>query len=309
LDGLAGLYTPENVAERPILELGARCLDAERYRAFKTCYQAMRVADDIVDDSRANASVLTGDMKRRIGDLLIGCMPGSGRITGPCAGELEEAVERYDIPAWTWLRWTESMLYDLDHNGFTSFRGFLRYSEGAAVAPGAIFLKIIGYPDGPGFCVFRAARPLAIFSYLVHIVRDFRKDQASELNYFADDLVAAAGLDRASLNGAAKDGGKGRQVRYLLAEYLRLASRYRARARQAIDGLAPHLSTRCLLSLEIIFGLYSQLWEGISSEGPAFPGPEYSPTPAEIHARIVGIIRETASGVRETATKGELCWH
>ena len=34
-----------------------------------------------------------------------------------------------------------------------------------------------------------AATPCAMFSYLVHIIRDFQKDQQNNLNYFADDVM------------------------------------------------------------------------------------------------------------------------
>lgn len=41
----------------------------------------------------------------------------------------------------------------------------------------------------PPFNEKEAAIPCAIFSYLVHIIRDFQKDQFNNLNYFADDRI------------------------------------------------------------------------------------------------------------------------
>ena len=43
------------------------------------------------------------------------------------------------------------------------------------------------------------ARPCAIFSYLVHIIRDFRKDQLNNLNYFAVDILEKHGLTAENL--------------------------------------------------------------------------------------------------------------
>jgi len=54
------------------------------------------------------------------------------------------------------------------------------------------FMRIIQKNDrfiDPPFNVKEAAIPCAIFSYLVHIIRDFQKDQFNNLNYFADDRI------------------------------------------------------------------------------------------------------------------------
>ena len=80
---------------------------------------------------------------------------------------------------------------------FLPLKAFLEYSEGASVAPASIFVhlnsisKVNGKYDNPPFDVKWAATPCAIFSYLVHIIRDFQKDQLNNLSYFADDLIAA----------------------------------------------------------------------------------------------------------------------
>ena len=88
---------------------------------------------------------------------------------------------------------------------FQHLRRISYYSGGASVAPASIFVhlnglqKLNGKYENPHFDVRWAATPCAIFSYLVHIIRDFQKDQLNNLSYFADDLIAENGLTRKDL--------------------------------------------------------------------------------------------------------------
>ena len=99
----------------------------------------------------------------------------------------------------------KSMIYDINNDGFPTLKAFLEYSEGASVAPASIFVHLnsISKTDGnyinPPFDVKWAATPCAIFSYLVHIIRDFQKDQLNNLSYFADDLIVKNKLTRKKL--------------------------------------------------------------------------------------------------------------
>ena len=83
----------------------------------------------------------------------------------------------------------ESEIYDIHHNGFWTFVEFIDYSESASVAPASVFVhqcclkKLNGSIFAPEIDIIEVARPCAIFSYLVHIIRDFQKDQVNHLNY------------------------------------------------------------------------------------------------------------------------------
>lgn len=55
-----------------------------------------------------------------------------------------------------------------------------------------------GY-EVPVFDIKEAATPCAVFSYIVHIIRDFQKDQHNNLNYFADELLDKHRLNRRQL--------------------------------------------------------------------------------------------------------------
>ena len=84
--------------------------------------------------------------------------------------------------------------------------------DGASVAPASIFVHLCGLREDNGqylpplFDVREAAIPCAVFSYLVHIIRDFQKDQFNNLNYFADDILEKNGLHRKDLRRIAEKG-------------------------------------------------------------------------------------------------------
>ncbi len=184
------------------------------------------------------------------------------------------------------------MIYDLHHDGFRTFPVFLRYSEGAAIAPASIFMHLCGVAKengsyhAPQFDIRKAARPLALFAYLVHIIRDFQKDQNNNLNYLADALIAENGLNRQKLREIA-DGGKITPAfRKLMEKYYNFAEYYRRKARWTIDKTGVYLEQRHRISLEVIYSLYLQIFERIDLQRGGFTTAELSPSPVEVQDRI-----------------------
>jgi len=169
---------------------------------------------------------------------------------------------------------------------------FLEYAEGASVAPAAIFVHLCGLnkEDGkfiePVFDVQKAARACAMFSYLVHIIRDFQKDQLANLHYFADDLVAKNGLDRIQLNAMAHGAPIAPGFRNMIREYMVVADEYRLKTYAIIQEIKPHLCPRCQLSLDIIFNLYLMVFERIDASNSSFTTQELNPTAEEVKKRV-----------------------
>jgi phytoene/squalene synthetase len=184
------------------------------------------------------------------------------------------------------------MIYDINNNGFSSIQKFLEYTEGASVAPASIFVHLCGIKkiDGqyisPPFDVKKTALPCACFSYLVHIIRDFQKDQNNNLNYFADDLINKHGLTRIELQKIARDGNITTGFRNLMKEYFGLADLYRQKTYDMIKEINPFLEPRYQLSLDIIFNLYLMVFEKIDPEKGTFRTEELNPTPGEIRERV-----------------------
>ena len=161
-----------------------------------------------------------------------------------------------------------------------------------SVAPAAIFVHLAGLKKEngvfmePSFDVREAARSCAIFSYLVHIIRDFQKDQLNNLNYFADDLIEKHGLSRKMLYEIACGANVTEGFRRMIREYYDLADEYRVRTFNCIKNVWPHLEPRYQLSLEIIFELYLMVFERIDPENGNFETDKLNPSPAESRERV-----------------------
>jgi phytoene/squalene synthetase len=184
------------------------------------------------------------------------------------------------------------MIYDIMHEGFKTFNDFLDYSEGAAVAPASVFIHLCGVSKEKGhyrppkFDIKEAARPLAIFAYLVHIIRDFQKDQKNNLNYIAVNLMAENGLSHAKLRTIATKGKINPGFKKLMKKYLNHTENYRQKARNTLDKTTNLLEPRYQLSLEIIYNLYLQIFERIDVASGKFTVDELCPSPKEVQERI-----------------------
>jgi phytoene/squalene synthetase len=193
------------------------------------------------------------------------------------------------------------MIYDINNDGFPTLKSFLEYSQGASVAPASIFVHLNGLIrkngnfEPPAFNVREAATPCAIFSYMVHIIRDFQKDQLNNLNYFADDLVIKNSLTRYELLKIAHGYPVNNNFRNLVKEYFSIADEYRLKTYEILKKIRPLLQPRYQLSLEIIFDLYLMVFERIDIKKGNFTTSELNPTPEETKNRVLETIRRFVS--------------
>jgi len=284
----------EQILTNPILDIGARFWDDERYNAFKICYRSMRVVDDLIDDRKVDGGKLSEIEKKLLTAKITDWIGALDRKTPIDSFQKQflETLARFQIPVWPWQRFAQSMIYDLNHHGFRTFPIFLEYTEGAAVAPGSIFMHLCGILKEkesyrpPQFAVREVARPLARFCYLVHIIRDFQKDQNNGLNYFADNLITENGLNPSLLREIANGGEITPRFRKLMQQYYNFAEDYRRKARHMLAEIRAYLEPRYLLSLEIIYSLYLQIFERIDVQNGRFTTTELIPSPEEIKDRI-----------------------
>jgi phytoene/squalene synthetase len=280
--------------DHPNILIAAEFWEKDRYCAAKTCYKFMRTIDDMIDDHKAaNRMIAPGERKEFVSQVnsWLRMVIASGECN-PLRKELTEIIEKYRIPLWPLEAFARSMIYDINNDGFPTLDDFLEYSEGASVAPASIFVhlncltKKNGIYKEPAFDVKEAATPCAIFSYLVHIVRDFQKDQLNNLNYFADDLILKHGLNRNDLKQIAKGRPVNDNFRNMIREYYLLADEYRLKTRETIKKISPLLEPRYQLSLEIIFDLYMMIFERIDINNGTFASKELSPAPEETRKRV-----------------------
>lgn len=288
----------DKIIDHPNILIAANFWDNERYCAARTCYRFMRALDDLIDNHKAahkGISENDRDSFREDISQWMGMLK-EGLRSSPFNNELGYTVEKFRIPLWSLEAFAESMLYDVTHDGFATLADFVEYSGGASVAPASIFVHLAGlqekdgiYTDPP-FDVRRTASPCAMFSYFVHIIRDFRKDQMNNLSYFADDIMKRNGLTRTAMSDMAHGASLTPGFRNMMREYYLIADRYRIDTLRMMDEICPKMEPRYRLSLEIIFELYMMVFERIDPEHGTFSQEELNPTPAETRERVRGVI-------------------
>jgi phytoene/squalene synthetase len=284
----------EKIKDHPNILIAANFWDKERFDAAKICYKFMRTIDDLIDDHKAAHEIISDNEKLQfVNDVDIWLrMLFNGNNGDPLQKELTDTIKKFVIPSWPLEAFARSMIYDINNDGFPTMQTFIEYAGGASVAPAAIFVHLAGlqHENGvysePAFNVREAAYSCAIFSYLVHIIRDFRKDQNNNLNYFADDLIEKHGLKRSDLSEMAKGATVKEGFRQLIQEYYLVADKYLLKTYDCITRIWPYLEPRYQLSLEIIFELYVMVFERIDIKKGTFSTEELNPTPAESRQRV-----------------------
>jgi phytoene/squalene synthetase len=284
----------EAILTNPILDIAARFWENERYEAFRVCYRSMRVVDNLVDDRKATGQRLSKSEKTQFRRMIFGWLEAleQGERQGGVQTELLDTIKRFQIPIWPWQKLAEAMVFDLEYDGFKTFLQFRRYAEGAAVAPASVFVHLCGVTGSghgyakPSFDIRGYARWLAVFSYLVHIMRDFCKDTRAGLNYFANNLLAKHELDLRDLIRCAESGQPDDRLRSMMRQYRAFAEYYRARARQSVDEISPLLDPRYRLSMEIIYELYLQILQRVTPDREDFRLDDIQPTAGEVQDLI-----------------------
>jgi phytoene/squalene synthetase len=284
----------DKIKDHPNILVAANFWDQERFCAAKTCYKFMRAIDDLIDNHKAENKLIPVEKRKEFVSSVDDWMKIIilSEDCNPRHRELLETFEKFRIPVWPMEAFAKSMIYDINNDGFPTVESFLEYAGGASVAPASIFVHLNGlrenngkYEDPP-FDVKWAATPCAIFSYLVHIIRDFQKDQLNNLSYFADDLIAGNNLTRNDLRDFANGKPVDNNFRNLIKHYYLLADEYRLKTYDVIREIRPLLEPRYQLSLEIIFTLYLMVFERIDIQNGKFTSEELNPTPSEIKERV-----------------------
>jgi phytoene/squalene synthetase len=282
------------IKDHPNILIAARFWDQDRYRAAEVLYRFMRNIDDMIDNYKAANEMIAPSERKNFVDNVNEWMKTliDQENYDPFQKELIQTMDRFCIPLWPLEAFARSMIYDIHNDGFSTLESYLDYSRGASVAPASIFVHLNGLTvkdgkyEAPAFNVKETATPCAIFSYLVHIIRDFKKDQLNNLNYFADDMIAKHRMTRHDLKEIAWGHPISTNFRNLINEYYSLADKYRLMTYEIIRKISPLLEPRYQLSLEIIFALYLMIFERIDVWNGNFSTEELNPTPEETKDRV-----------------------
>ena len=290
----------DKIVDHPNILIAAHFWESERYEAAKTCYKFMRAIDDLIDNYKSEHHTISQIDKANFENDVNTWINTVLNLTryNDAQNELTETIQRFRIPSWPLEAFAKSMVYDIYHDGFPTLQAFLNYAGGASVAPASIFVYLCGMTkvDGeyipPAFDVKEVAMPCAIFSYLVHIIRDFVKDHSHNLNYFPDDLIMKYNLDRTKLLEMAQGGEITQGFREMIRVLYTVADEYRIKTYNILQQIIPKLESRSRLSLEIVFDLYLMVFERIDIKNGTFSHEELNPTPLEIKQRVRKVIGE-----------------
>lgn len=284
----------DRIIDHPNILIAAHFWDQERYAAAKTCYKFMRSIDDLIDNYKTEHKTIEisekENLEKNVKTWINTILDASQNNTSKT--ELIETVTKFSIPSWPLEAFAKSMIYDIHNDGFPTLKDYLEYAGGASVAPASIFVHLCGLRKEnekyipPAFDVKKAATPCAVFSYLVHIIRDFVKDHTHNLNYFPDDLMKKYDLNRTNLLEMANGSEITPGFREMIRELYVVADEYRIKTYEMIREITPQLEPRSQLSLQIIFALYMMVFERIDIENGTFTTEELNPTAEEIKERV-----------------------
>jgi phytoene synthase len=282
------------IKDHPNILIAARFWEDDRYQAAETIYKFMRHIDDMIDDRKALQAKLSCMEQKMFSEKVnnwIDCL-GQDAPNDPFFGEVTETIRHFRIPLHFFYHFARSMVYDITHNNFNTFDDFLDYAEGASNGPASVFVHLccLEKHDGeyipfPGN-ISEIAQPCAIFSYLVHIIRDFQKDQLNNLNYFSLDILEKNGLTVTMLGNIARGEKIPESFRKVIREYKTIAGIYRSETEKMLESLAGRLEPRYYLSLRIIYDLYLKIYERIDPENGSFTSEELNPAPDEIRESV-----------------------
>lgn len=288
----------DKIEKHPNILIAARFWDDDRYQAARVCYKFMRAIDDMIDDRKAEDETISCMEKQALTEKVsdwIECLKGMPN-GDPFVNEIIETIYHYKIPLSFFQNFARSMIYDIGNNGFKTFEDFVAYSEGASNGPASVFLhlcclqRLNGGFHEPVFDISELARPCALFSYIVHIIRDFQKDQNDKLNYFAEDILSQNKLTPSHLKKMATTGEISENFRNVIRFYLSKANQYRKETLEVLQKLKSSIEPQYYLSLEIVFELYLQIFERIDVEKGSFTKEELNPTSSEIRQRIKDLV-------------------
>jgi phytoene synthase len=288
----------DQLVKHPNILIAASLWDKERFDAAKVCYRFMRRIDDLIDDHKAtNNSIAECEKKAFTNEVnkWIECLTQKSK-QDPFIEEVAEIIEKFRIPLHLFHSFARSMIYDIHNDGFPTYRAFIKYAEGASVAPASVFVHLCclnkDYSNYvlPNMNLRQIARPCALFSYLVHIIRDFEKDYKENLNYFAKDLLEKYQLTDTALFDVAYGNSINGDFRDMIGEYCTYAEFHSRNTIKEIEKLSPFLEPKYLLSLKLIYQLYLFVFNRIDILHGSFSSKELNPTTEELKEQINLII-------------------
>jgi|TARA_B100000745_G_scaffold298025_2_gene245940 phytoene synthase len=261
-------------------------VDPERYRAFCALYAIMRVVDDRVDEVLAQGCpkeeailerTVLDAWQRLVEATLSQKSPNLHDLEmcrDPRAPELFDAFSRaykqFPVKRQLWDNFFDAMGEDLRRTRFETYSDFVRYAQGATVAPTTVYLYLIASERSDNDEVFRVAsdfmldscgQKLGLFAYIVHVLRDLRRDLETGktgLLYLAGDDMAHRGVNEQLLATDLAAGRASQPLKDLVRDLVDRAQIMLEEGKLVAGTLQNRLSPDRLFVLELIIRIYSE---------------------------------------------------
>jgi len=268
------------------LWLVGRALPVRKRRFFAAAYASMRVIDDYVDNTFLGLSPLERAARRpaalgRLASWQSGIEKAARGVAAedmanddPVFHALADILPHADLGIGPWQALGEAMRHDLEERPIEDWTAFKAYCDGATVAPAAVFIYILGCslradrfcwtsPQSPSYY----ASDIAVFCYLVHILRDLVADSKGDpqLLTIPRTVLSAASLSPSGLQAAIRHGDHA-AVERLVVSLTGQAQAHRNTAERRIGELAEQIDTGPRVQLAALYGAYSVLHDRIRED-------------------------------------------
>lgn len=280
-------------AKNANLYRAAMRLGPERQRFFLAAYASMRVIDDIVDDGFLELPDAQRDAEREAVLETVhqwqaqvmaakadvdNPMPEGGPLTGAVYDALRLTLGRSDLPADPWIELADALHRDIAEEPMDEWDDFIAYCEGATAAPASIFVYLlsarhdpeIGYTSPLTNPPLYHARDMAIFCYIIHILRDLPEDikGPDRLVTIPSEMLIAADITLGEIRNAIGQ-GKYDDLDYLGKILLEHAWEHFETGQARSSELLSILDTDEADTLSRLFTVYIELAAAMTEHGYA----------------------------------------
>lgn len=259
-----------------------QALRLEKRRAFEASYATMRVIDDFVDDqflpqSRPERAAFRDDALMTLANWRADAVKAvDGQLSFVSDDDrfsmlfyaLSATVGVSDLDAGPWEALARAMQFDIEERPLEAWADFEAYCTGATVAPAAVFLYVLQSTVSSSGNLWAGlasdhlmaqARDMAVFCYLVHILRDFGKDaiRGGQLLTIPEEAFITHGMERRAVENDPE------MAIPLLRDLVDMAGRRRQKARLMADEMLPRLDGVEARILDSLLTIYERIHDDL----------------------------------------------
>ncbi|HWE91723.1 MAG TPA: phytoene/squalene synthase family protein [Pseudonocardiaceae bacterium] len=234
--------------------LATRLLAPRRRPAVHALYGFARLADEIVDDPRAESARRAGGLDE-LAESLGRALAGEPH---PVLSALADTVRRYRIEPALFTEFLESMRMDLTVTEYRTFADLGRYTRGSAAVIGLQMLPVLGTEQSTVDAESAAAAMGEAFQ-LTNFLRDVGEDLDRGRLYLPADELAAFGVDRDLLSWSRRTGRPDERIRRALAHLVAHNRAVYRRAEPGIGALAPESRPCVRTAMRLYAGILNEI--------------------------------------------------